>query len=115
MKYKMGWLGEVEVPEGLIEIFQGWGIEGCKMDCEKCDSFDDCLSQFMGIERYDIYPDYIYPKDIAEFTVNYVCENDPDGPPFQADIEVGGWMVIAYGVVPYDASNWEPRMLAYHR
>ena len=65
MNYDVGMEEEVDVPEGLLEIFQKVGVEGCKRDCEKRDLFEDCLYMFIHDDRFDIYPDNIYPGDIA--------------------------------------------------
>lgn len=117
MKYDIGTRGEFEVPEGLIEILQKAGVKGCKRDCEKCDSFDNCLHEFIYYDRFDIYPDDIYPEDIAEFTVDYLNEQEDffEPPRFSERMEVGEWVVIAFGQLPgiEDSRDWGPYMLAY--
>ena len=117
MKYDVGMEEEVDVPEGLLEIFQKVGVEGCKRDCEKCDLFEECLYMFINENRFDIYPDNIYPRDIAEFTVDCISKEDDffGRPTFSTRIEVGEWVVVACEQLPHpeDAKNWEPYMLAF--
>ncbi len=122
LKYDMGTLGEVEVPESLINIIldlaNKYGTENCKKDCETCNLLNGCIHDFILEERFGIYPDNIYPEDIAEFTVDYFTHSTFfDRPTFSARKKVGDWVVIAYGVLPHpdDANTWEPAMLAYRK
>ena len=120
MKYDMGMQEEVDVPKGIVEFLQNVGVEGCKMDCEKCDAFEDCLHDFIYEDRFDIYSDNIYPEDIAEFIIDYISQHGPwyyERPTFSTRMEVGEWVVIAYGAVPPRdySSGWEPEMLAYRK
>jgi len=113
----MGTLGEVEVPENFIEILKKVG-KGCEEDCEKCDSFDDCIYQFISQDRYALYPDNILPEDVVDFIIDYHHEFWRDeNIPFSTRIEVGEYVVISYGIIPeWDyARSWEPDMIAYRK
>lgn len=117
MKYNMGTMGEVEVPEDLIDLLKKFG-KGCEGDCENCDSFGDCLREFTYHDRSGPDSDSILPEDVVDFMMNYHYDFwGFERIAFSSRIEVGEYTVLSFGIVPeWDyARNWEPYMIAYRK
>ena len=116
-------IDDVEVPPKFLELLKHRDCDDC--DCEQCDDAEFCISDFIGATEGRglslFYPDRIYPKEIADFLIEFELNTIPihGGYPFEAELVIETsdekTVVVAYGWPPStdEAEYWTPEMVAY--
>jgi len=115
-------IDDVEVPSGFLEnVKEYYDCDGNCETCEEGDGMESCVTIFTMDGLPQFYPDRIYPKEIADFLIEFEVNTIPihGGYPFHDELTIETSaekiVVAVYGWPPStdEAKYWTPEMAAY--